>query len=78
MKRETEIELRLSPGAHGTNGAPWGVVLLAMLLGVAAGFAAARASRRWRRRGRRTSESAELAAAPLRLPGESPDVESEL
>lgn len=80
MKHETEVELRLSPGAHVTIGAPWGAVFLAMLLGIAAGIVAARRGHRWRRRHRTATEraAADLAEVPLRLPGESPDVQSEL
>jgi hypothetical protein len=73
MELEDEVSVRWSPNARVVIGWPLAPLLVAVLLGILCGFALGLASGRWRRR----SDTAARMAS-MRLPGASPDVETEL
>jgi len=79
MEFENEVRVALSPGAQVVVGSPvlplFGAVIIGFVLGVAvATLAQRRRGRCWRRR----SGGGGAAPPPLRMPGDSPDVETEL
>ena len=79
MEFESEGRAILSPGARVVVGSPWVGVASALLAGIVIGMAIATITARARRHSRRQGHLLERLDSPgFRLPGESPDVETEL
>jgi hypothetical protein len=80
MEFENEVRLAFSPGARVVVGYPLVPLLAAVAIGCVLGAAIAMLAQRPRsaRCGRPRSDRAGAAAPQLRMPGDNPDVETEL